>query len=345
MTKRTLRKSSVLIGLVAAAVIGGNFGLMQWKPQEVLSLENLATGVEKLENKSKVFIPKSREAVPTGFHSYGGSTTMRPIQPVTEPFIHATVPGFRLRYTNVSGQVPGSEMGIKMLLDGQIAFSKSSRPIRPQEQGAAQQRGFELEQIAVAIDGIAIVVNTSLNLEGLTLKQLSDIYQGKITNWSEVGGPNLTIQPFSQTLEASGTSAFFAENVLNGSPFMTNVGIVSDTTTGLREVANAPGGIYYASASEVVSQCMVQTLPLAKTTGEPFVSPYQSPDLAGCPEQRNHLDTEAFKTGTYPLTRQLFVIVKKNASVEEEAGRAYANILLTPEGQALIEEAGFIGIR
>ena len=272
---------------------------------------------------------------------------MVPIRQAVEPFIQETVPGFQLRYTDPVGQAPGSGSGIKMLLNGQLSFSESSRPIKLEEYEAAQQRGFELAQVSVAIDGIAIAVNPILNLEGITVEQLSDIYQGRITNWSQLGGPDLKIQPFSRAPEAGGTPEFFVENVLDGNPFDKSISIVRDTTTGLREVAKSPGGIYYASAPEVVPQCRVQTLSLASTEGEPFVSPYQDPlvDSANCPEERNQLNAKAFRNSTYPLTRQLFVIIKKNDAAEEEAGRAYADILLSPEGQALIEEAGFIPIR
>ncbi|MEM9005135.1 MAG: substrate-binding domain-containing protein, partial [Cyanobacteria bacterium P01_F01_bin.86] len=197
------------------------------------------------------------------------------------------------------------------------------------------------------IDGIAIAVHPSLAIEGLTLAQLSDIYQGRITNWSEVGGPNLAIQPFSRSPEAAGTPEFFVSNVLNENPLDERVEIVFDTTTALRKVATSLGGIYYASAPEVVPQCIVQTLPLANADGAPFVPAFKSPavDPANCPEQRNQLNAKAFREGTYPLTRQLFVIIKKNGADEEAAGQAYADILLSFEGQALIKKAGFISIR
>ena len=347
MTNRNKRAFPVLIGLGALVIVGGSFGLMQGWPQGVLSMGDRTVDVatEQERQRPKVLISKS--PTPIKIYNYGGSTTMVPIRQVMEPFIRTTFPDFQPRYTAPINQAPGSGNGIKMLLDGQLAFSESSRPIKPKEYEAAEQRGFELEQIAVAIDGIAIAVNPSLAIEGLTLEQLSDIYQGRITNWSEVGGPNLAIQPFSRAPEAGGTPEFFITNVLNENPLDQSVEIVFDTTTGLRKVATSPGGIYYASAPEVVPQCMVQTLPLANTDEEPFVPAFQSPmvDPANCPDQRNRLNVEAFREGTYPLTRQLFVIVKKNGAEEEDAGRTYADILLSPEGQALIKTAGFISIR
>ncbi|NJM87777.1 MAG: hypothetical protein HC847_11940 [Hydrococcus sp. RU_2_2] len=117
---------------------------------------------------------------------------------------------------------PGSGSGIKMLLDGQISFVQSSRPLKDKEYEMAFQRGILLQQIPVAIDGIAIAVNPSLNLTGLTIKQLKDIYRGKITNWSQLGGAELEITPYARSIQ-SGTTDFFQYNVLGTEKFSDRV--------------------------------------------------------------------------------------------------------------------------
>jgi phosphate transport system substrate-binding protein len=111
-------------------------------------------------------------------------------------------------------------------------------------------------------------------------------------------------------------------------------------------VADSPGGIYYASAPEVVPQCSIKPLPLGRTAGE-YIAPYQEPLIlpTQCPDKRNQLNIKAFQSGKYPITRNLFVVVKQNGQIEEEAGVAYANLLLTEQGQELITQAGFVKIR
>ena len=52
-----------------------------------------------------------------------------------------------------------------------MSFSESSRPLKPNEYEAAQQRGFGLEQVAAAIDGIALAVNPELGMDGLTVSR------------------------------------------------------------------------------------------------------------------------------------------------------------------------------
>ncbi len=285
-------------------------------------------------------------SVPSGLFNYGGSTTWAPIRKNVDTAIQTVYPQFQLRYTDPTIGAPGSGTGIKMLLDNQLAFSQSSRPIQDEEYQKAQQRGFKLKEIPVAIDGIAIAVNPNLNVPGLTVNQLKDIYTGKTTNWQQVGGPNLPITPYSRRLEEGGTVEFFDENVLEGKKFGANVQFIPTTTEALKEVAKNLGGMYYASAPEVVGQCSVKPLPLGKTADK-FVPSYKEPfiSLQQCPQQRNQLNAAAFLSGEYPITRRLFVIVKQNNQSDQQAGETYANLLLTNQGQELIAKTGFVRIR
>lgn len=286
------------------------------------------------------------QEVPTGLFSYGGSTSWAPIRLSVDSAIQAARPEFKLRYVQPAGSPSSSDAGIKMLLDGQLSFAQSSRPIRESEFQQAQQRGFSLQQIPVAIDGLAVAVNPSLNLEGLSLSQLKAIYTGQIDNWSQVGGPNLRIAPYSRPTDSGGTVDLFVEQILGGQAFGANVQFVPNTTEALRRVANSPGGIYFASAPEVVPQCSIKPVAIGRGGGE-FVPPYKPPFVPPqqCPAQRNQLNLEAFQQGRYPMTRNLFVVVKQNGQIDQQAGEAYANLLLTPQGQAAIENAGFVRIR
>lgn len=284
--------------------------------------------------------------VPSGLFNYGGSTTWAPIRKEIDQAIQTAQPQFRLRYTDPTTGAPGSSTGIKMLLDNQLAFSQSSRPIKDEEYQQAQQRGFKLTEIPVAIDGIAVAINPSLNIPGLTLAQLKNIYTGKITNWQEVGGANLPIIAYSRRLEEGGTIQFFAENVLDKEKFGASVQFIPTTTQAIRELARNPGGIYYASAPEIVGQCTVKSLPLGRQSDR-LISPYKMPfiPLQECPQRRNQINATAFASGEYPITRRLFLIVKQNEQSDRQAGEAYANFLLTDHGQELIAKAGFVRIR
>jgi phosphate transport system substrate-binding protein len=285
--------------------------------------------------------------VPSGMFNYGGSTVWAPIRLAVDSAIQLARPEFRLRYVSpATGQDPGTTTGIQMLLRNELAFAQTSRSLTNSETQQAEQQGFKLKQVPVAIDGLAVVVHPNLNLPGLTIAQLEAIYLGKVANWQQVGGPNLPIQPFTRSLAAGGTVGLFAEQVLKGQPFGATVKTVRTTTEGVAQVAATPGGIYYASAPEVVPQCRVKPVAIGQTADQ-FVPPYQEPLVppSDCPAQRNRLNAAAFQARQYPLTRNLFVVIKQNGQTDEQAGEAYANLLLTDEGQNGLAAAGYVKIR
>ncbi|MEB3268712.1 MAG: PstS family phosphate ABC transporter substrate-binding protein [Leptolyngbya sp.] len=284
-------------------------------------------------------------AVPEGLFNYGGSTTWAPIRGAIDPVLQQVYPAYQLRYTDPIGAPAGSGTGIAMLLANQLSFAQSSRPLTPEERQQAEAQGFSLKEIPVAIEGLAIAVHPDLSVEGVTLAQLRDIYLGNLTNWSQLGGPNLPITPVSRPADG-GTVEFFISTVLGGSPLPATIRSVGTTTEALRLVSDTPGAIYYASAPEVVGQCTVKPIAIGRQ-GEQLVPPYQAPYVppAACPAQRNQINLDGLRSGDYPLTRRLFVIVREDGSSDQQAGEAYANLLLSQQGQGLLAENGFVPIR
>ena len=284
--------------------------------------------------------------VPRGLFNYGGSTAWAPIRGQVDPAIQHIWPEFRLRHIEHLTLIPSSETGIRMLLTERLSFSESSRPLKPAEYELAQQANFRLRQIPVAINSIVFVVHPQLDIAGLTLTQLREIYLGKITNWEEVGGPNCQIIPYSKSPQTSGIAQFISTNLLNQENFGRRVKFVSSTTQTLRQVATSCGAIFYASGPEVIGQCTVKPLPLGYDS-QKLTPPYIEPLVlqSQCPERRNRLNYEAFLSADYPLTHYLYVIVKENGLLDEEAGKAYVRLLLSEEGQQLIAKAGFVPIR
>lgn len=138
-----------------------------------------------------------------------GSTTVLPIAQVTlEAYMKAN-PGAKI---SLSGG--GSGEGIKALIDGSTDIANSSREIKRAEVELAKSKGVEPKEIAVAIDAIVPIVNPKNRVKDLTTDQLSQIYQGKIKNWKEVGGDDLQIVVISRD-SSSGTFEAWAEMVLN----------------------------------------------------------------------------------------------------------------------------------
>ncbi|NJM77284.1 MAG: phosphate ABC transporter substrate-binding protein, partial [Acaryochloridaceae cyanobacterium RU_4_10] len=118
--------------------------------------------------------------VPTGLFSYGGSTAWASIRLMVDPIIQAERREFSLRYLQPKYDPVGSSSGIEMLQDGRLSFVQTSRPLLDEERRLAESKGLKLDQIPVAIDGVAIAVNPNLDLPGLTLDQLRSIYRGEV---------------------------------------------------------------------------------------------------------------------------------------------------------------------
>ena len=128
-----------------------------------------------------------------------GSTTVLPVaQGTLEAYMKAN-PGVQI---SLSGG--GSGEGIKALIDKTTDIATSSREIKEKEIELAKSRGVNPVAHVVAYDAIIPVVHPKNKVTNLSIDQLSQIYQGKITNWKEVGGEDLKIVVISRD-SSSGT--------------------------------------------------------------------------------------------------------------------------------------------
>lgn len=289
---------------------------------------------------------KAIENVPVGTFRYGGSPIWAPIRLLVDTTIQSERREFQLQYVASSQKYDNSDTAIQMLLAGRIDVAQSARPVQEKEYRLAEQKGFQLLQIPVAIDGLTVAVHPELPVQGLSIKQLQAIYSGQINNWQQVGGPNLKISPYSQPLKTNSTVNLLTESVLRPKSFASRINFVPTTTRALKEVARNPGGIYYASIAEIMTQCTVKPLPLGRQADQ-LIQPYQDPLISPeqCPAQRNAVNSVGFQRGQYPLTHYLYVIIKKNNQIEQRVGQAYAQFLLTTQGQELISKAGIVPLR
>lgn len=301
--------------------------------------------------------------IPNGQFRFGGSTTWattRQSQSSLDASIQGAFPQFKLVYTNpdpvktrsiatgkCSGK-QGSNTGICMLIEGDLDFVQSSTSLAKSKY-ADRVTEHHLKEIPVAYDALTIVVNTELKVPGLTMAQLRDIYNGTLTNWNQVGGPDLPIKPLSQDPNTSGTGSSFQDLVL-GKEGKFNFNVVTTVPTphaGLQEVKSDPSAIFYGSAKEmIVDFCDSKPLLIGQDDGnlvEPFKVPLRSPYDCFHGE-RNQINVNNIKTQKYPLTRKIYVIFKADSLNSQKAGESYARLLTTKQGQELLEKAGFVSI-
>ena len=327
--KLTLTAVGIVV-LISLAWSLGAIGRGIWQ----LSQTRVKTKLNNVPNFSGV------PNVTAGVFNYGGSTAWASLRLAVDSVIQSERPEIQFRYVQPQNEPPGSSPGIKMLLAGKLDFVQSSRPLRLEEYKLAKQKGIKLEQIPVAVDSIAVAVHPSLDISGLTLSQLQKIYTGEISNWRDLGSADLPITPYARPVSTGETVDFIDSKILSERKMESNIQFVPTATQALRRLASDPGGIYYDSTATIMAQCTVKPLSLGESN---LVTPYQQPlvPASECPQRRNRPNIKALRTAEYPLTHYLYVVFRQNDE-SSKIGRAYANFLLTPQGQKLISKTGFI---
>lgn len=240
-----------------------------------------------------------------------GSTTVLPLVQVLAEEYLAEHPEIDI---SVSGG--GSGVGITALLDGVVDVAMSSREAKKEEIEAARKRGKDLIPFVIAYDAIAVIVHPSNPIAELSLEALQEIYAGEVTTWQELGGPKMPIVPISRDF-ASGTFEVFNRIVLKGKEVTPKALMLISNLAILQEVSSSPGCIGYVGLGYVREKVKVVAID--------GVLP--SP--------------ETVRTKHYPLSRPLYLYL---ASPPEGALRDFLDFILSPSGQRIVAETGFIPV-
>ncbi len=294
------------------------------------SNQNTAPDV-KLYNSMKE-IPN----VPSGTFNYGSSSSFASLAANgLNEAISAAHPNFRLRYTEPKDGKPGGKKGVAMLINGQVSFTLYGASLDEAQYSKAKERGFGLKQVPVALDALVVFTHRDISIPGLSVEQLQDIYQGKLTNWKQVGGPDLPIVPFTRDPKASNLL-----NELLGSEvgqISSRIQFFRDYTEGIRKVASTPGGISFGGNTLIIGQRTIRPLAIAKANSQEYVQPVI--------DDGKRMNVTAIRDGSYPMTRRRFVVFRLDSTIDQLGGEAYANMLLSKEGQEIVEKAGFLPLR
>lgn len=239
-----------------------------------------------------------------------GSTTVLPIaQKVSEIYMKEN-PEIKI---SISGG--GSGNGIKALIDGSTDIADSSRFIKEKEVQAAVQNGRYPVPHAVAYDCIIPVVHPSNSVTDLSLSQLKAIYQGKMRNWSEVGGPDRPIVVVSRDT-SSGTYEVWEEKVMEKERVY-------------------PGALLQASNGAVV-----QAVSKNKNAVGYIGIGYLDTSVKATTVSGIEGSEESTLNGTYPVSRPLFMFT---AGWPKDEIAKFLNFVKHPEkGQKYIGEAGYV---
>ena len=230
-----------------------------------------------------------------------GSTSVQPFAEVLAQDYMASHPG-----VSIDVQGGGSAAGIMATQSGTTDIGMSSRNLQGSE--------TSLWSIEIARDGIAIIINPKNPITDLTLQQIADIYDGKTTNWDQIGGKKGEIDVFTRE-DGSGTRSSFESLVMGKSQIMARA-MVENSNGAIRQlVADDPAAVGYISLGLVDST--VKAL-----------------DLGGIVPSRAHV-----VDGTYNLSRPfLFLSLKTPTGLVKD----FIDFTMSAEGQKILYDQGLI---
>lgn len=243
----------------------------------------------------------------SGTISLAGSTSMQKLaDALAETFMEAN------SGVTVTVEYSGSSAGIESLLNGSCDIGDASRNLKDSEKS-----GGAVENI-VAIDGIAVIVDKNNTVAGLTKQQLSDIYTGAVTNWSEVGGSDTPIVVVGREA-GSGTRGAF-EEILKVEDTCKYAVECDSTGAAMAKVASTEGAIGYVSLDVLDDSVNALNLDDVAPTSDNIVA------------------------GTYFLCRPFVMATKGEISGQNELVQAFFDFLKSDEGKAVVKAVGLITV-
>jgi phosphate transport system substrate-binding protein len=239
-----------------------------------------------------------------------GSTTVLPIsQLAVEAYMKAHPE------VNISLSGGGSSNGIKAIIDGSTDIANASRFIKSKEVSLAHEKGVYPVPYAVAYDSIIPVVHPSNNISNITTAQLKDIYMGKITNFKEIGGPDLKIVICSRDT-SSGTYETWEKRVMEKERVTPRAQVMASNGAIVQAVSNNKHALGYIGIGYINDSVKTLTVNGVKGTKETTLN------------------------GTFPISRPLFMFTSgwpKGDTLN------FVNYMLHPEkGQKHVEKSGYV---
>ena len=250
----------------------------------------------------------------TGTVVTAGSTS---VQPLSEELAAA----FMDANSGISVEVQGggSGQGIKAVAEKIADFGALSRNVKDEEKSSVTK------EYVIARDGIAVIVNPESQVDSLTLEQIKRIYTGEIKNWSEVGGEDAPVVVVSRE-EGSGTRGAFTE-----------ITKILDKNEAGEEIDNTTKDALVQGSTGAVIQTVATT---PNTIG--YVSLGSLGDSVKAVKVENVAPSEeTVLSGEYKISRPFLYVTGGELS---EAAQLFIDFVMSEEGQAIVEESGFIPV-
>ena len=272
------------------------------------SSAEVSSVAESTVAESSVAAPAETTTDLSGSISMVGSTSM-------EKLANALSEAFMEEYpeVTVTAEFVGSGAGIEAVTNGTADIGNSSRSLKDEEKAAG------VVENVVAIDGIAVCVDPANEVADLTKEQLTNIYNGTVTNWKEVGGADEPIIVIGREA-GSGTRGAFEElvDLVDGCKYANEL---DSTGAVIAKVASTPGAIGYASLDALDDSVKSLSLEGVEATAENI------------------------KAGNYFLSRPFVMATKGEISEQNDLVQAWFDFVLGDEGQQVASEVGLITVK
>ena len=233
---------------------------------------------------------------------------------------------FMARHPQVTVAITGggSGTGIAAFISGTADLASASRKMTQKEAQASAAQGRPVQEWAVALDGLAVVVHPSNSVKRLTMQQLADLFTGKIRTWRALGGSDQTVVLLSREVN-SGTHVYFKEHVLgSGGEFAPEALLMPSSQAIADEVTSNPAVIgYYGMGYLNPKNAAVA---IATSAADAYVTPSE----------------ESVRSGAYPIARPLFFYTPGNL---QGAAKAFVDFVLSPEGQEIVRKMDFVPVK
>jgi phosphate transport system substrate-binding protein len=241
-----------------------------------------------------------------------GSTTVLPIAQKAADTYMAT-------HGNADIQVTGggSSVGVQAAGEKTADIGMSSRDVKSDE----MKKYPELVVTTIGKDGVALIINPANPVNSLTTAQIKSIYDGNITNWNQVGGNDMAIVVVGRD-SASGTREFFTSSVMGGQNYVPTMLEKNSNGAVQQTISQTPGAIGYVGLGFIDNS--VKAVALKTSDG----------DVA--PTVANVL------SGKYPLSRSLYMLTSGQPT---GLAKEYLDYILSPAGQSLLAEEGFVPVK
>lgn len=218
---------------------------------------------------------------------------------------------------SITVQGGGSGTGINQVASGAVQVGNSDVPAADKIKEADKAK--ELVDNKVAGIAFALVVNKDVKVDNLTLKQVQDIFSGKVTNWKDVGGKDEKINIVNRPA-ASGTRATFEKTVMKDVKINDSTGTTQDSNGAVEQAINStPGSVSYLAMSYMTGD-KKGSLKTLKIDG---VEP----------------KTENISAGKYPFWSYEYMITKGEA---KDATKGYIDYVKGKDFEKKVEEMGYI---